>query len=193
MMNTPDHFATTQEEMKRLRPGDHLCCIYRDFKDQMGVIIPYFVSGLGNHEKCLYITDEKGKEDICSAFRRAGVELEKHIVSGQFVFLTNEDAYLKGGCFDPDRMIAALSEAERDSLKDGYTGLRVTGEMTWIFTGLPGTERLIEYEAKLNMFFPGSRTIAICQYHEPRFSPDLLLDVIHTHPKVVIDGLNLRY
>ncbi|HEU68774.1 MAG TPA: hypothetical protein ENN53_06150 [Candidatus Acetothermia bacterium] len=29
----------------------------------------------------------------------------------------------------------------------GFTGLRVTGERTWVLRGLPGSERLIEYEA----------------------------------------------
>jgi PAS domain S-box-containing protein len=64
--------------------------------------------------------------------------------------------------------------------------LRVTGEMSWALQGLPGSERLIEYEAKLNGFFPGSKSLAICQYDRQRFAPELLLDVLTTHPIAAI-------
>lgn len=58
--------------------------------------------------------------------------------------------------------------------------------MTWVFTKLPGVEKLIEYEAKLNYFFPESKSIAICQYNENKFKPEVLIDVIRVHPKVII-------
>jgi PAS domain S-box-containing protein len=60
--------------------------------------------------------------------------------------------------------------------------------MTWALRGLPGSERLIEYEAKLNEFFPASQCLAICQYDRRRFQPELLLDVLSTHPAAIIGG-----
>jgi hypothetical protein len=51
-------------------------------------------------------------------------------------------------------MIALLESETEQALADGYAALRVTGEMGWALRGLPGSERLIEYEAKLNRFFP---------------------------------------
>jgi len=62
------------------------------------------------------------------------------------------------------------------------------GEMTWVLTKLPGIEKLMDYEAKLNYFFPGSRSKAICQYNETKFNPDILLDVIYSHPVVGLYG-----
>jgi hypothetical protein len=187
-MRTAARCSAAQDEISRLRAGDHLCCIYRDRSEQMGIVVPYLIHGLQNNEKCLYIIDESTREDVFHAFGEAGVDLKTYSASGQFVLLTKEESYLKGGSFDPDRMIVTLKQAEADAIKEGYAGLRVTGEMTWIFTQIPGVEKLIEYESKLNLFFPNSRSIGLCQYHEARFEPNILIDVIHTHPEVVIYG-----
>jgi len=41
---------------------------------------------------------------------------------------------------------------------------------------------LIECEAKLNEFLPGSNCLLVCQYDRRRFDPSTLLDVLSTHP-----------
>jgi PAS domain-containing protein len=84
-------------------------------------------------------------------------------------------------------MILFLAEATAAAKADGFSALRVTGEMTWVLGGEPGTERLFEYEAKLNYFLPEHDALAICQYDRRRFAADVILDVIRTHP-VVISG-----
>lgn len=175
-------------ELEQLELGAHLCCIYSNKEEQLATIIPYIAIGLEKQEKLVYIVDERSKEEIIQALEEAGIEIKNSIRSGQFLLLTKEDAYLKDGYFDPDKMINLLKQNQEQALKEGYSGFRVTGEMTWIFTKAPGVERIIEYEAKLNYFFPESKSMAICQYHEERFSPEVLLDIIHTHPKIVLKG-----
>jgi PAS domain S-box-containing protein len=64
--------------------------------------------------------------------------------------------------------------------------LRVTGEMAWALRRKSGSDRLIEYEAKLNRFFPGSRCMALCQYDAGQFDAKSLLRVLMTHPVAVI-------
>jgi PAS domain S-box-containing protein len=137
-------------------------------------------------EKVLYIVDAHTAETVLKYLRDDGVEVEPYLANGQLSILTPSDAYMQNGIFDPDRMINLLrSETER-ALAEGHSALRVTGEMTWALRGLPGSERLIEYEAKLNRFFPGSKCLALCQYDRQRFQPDVLLDVLTTHPIAVV-------
>ena len=59
--------------------------------------------------------------------------------------------------------------------------------MSWALKGMSGSERLIEYESKLNDFFPESKCLALCQYDRRLFKPEMLLDVLATHPAVVVD------
>jgi PAS domain S-box-containing protein len=81
----------------------------------------------------------------------------------------------------------ALWRTEMDrALAEGYPALRATGDMTWALRGLPGSERLIEYEAMLNNFFPGSKCLALCQYDLRRFDQGILLDVLATHPIALV-------
>ena len=60
--------------------------------------------------------------------------------------------------------------------------------MTWVLGGEAGTSKLMEYESKLNLFFPENDCLALCQYNRNRFSPEILADVIHTHPLVIAGG-----
>lgn len=174
-----------KRDFEALESGKHLCCLYKSKKEQFSVLIPFILTGLENNEKCIYIVDENTKKDIIHALKNV-VNLED--ISNQVELLTKKDAYLKEGYFDPDKMIELLKQNEEKAHQDGYKGLRVTGEMTWIFAELPGVERLIEYEAKLNDFFPNSTCTALCQYNEKRFDPEILLDIIRTHPAIVIYG-----
>lgn len=176
------------KEIEKLKQGDHLCIIYKDFDDQMMTIIPYLTFGLERNEKCFYIVDENSVTQIVDKFKEYKIDIEKYLSENKMNFLTKEEAYLKNGYFDPDEMITLLRETQDAAIREGFKGIRVTGEMTWVFTKLPGVDSLIEYEAKLNAFFPSSKSLAICQYNEVRFDKNILLDVIHTHPKVVIDS-----
>lgn len=169
--------------------GDHLCLIYRSRQEQFSVVAPFIRQGLEKKEKCLYIADDRTVQEVKDVLAQEGIDVQAYLDSGQLHLLVKEQAYVKDGYFDPDKMITLLAESTEVALQEGFQGLRATGEMTWIIARLPGSERLIEYEAKLNHFFHGSKALAICQYNETRFSPELLLNVLATHPIVIVAGL----
>ena len=169
-----------------LKPGDHPCYLYETDDQRQTVLTLYLRQGLDRNEKILYITDARSAETVMEYLRADGVDVEPALGRGQLNILTTQEAYLRGGTFDPDEMIDLLRSETEQALSQGYGALRVTGEMTWAMRDLPGSDRLIEYEARLNDFFPGSRCLALCQYDMPQFPPALLLDVLRTHPLAVI-------
>ncbi|MEJ7596965.1 MAG: MEDS domain-containing protein [Kofleriaceae bacterium] len=168
-----------------MQPGDHYCGIYRTDEDQRALIVDFVRDGVTRNEKMFYLVNLTTAEQLCSMLRVAGVDVDALTENRQLLILTAKDAYLRDGQFDPEQMIALLREETDKALAEGYSALRVTGEMTWALAGEPGSERLIEYEAKLNHFFPHSKCYAICQYDGRRFDAELLLDILHTHPKVL--------
>jgi signal transduction histidine kinase len=169
-----------------LKPGDHLCCIYQAEEEHRALLSPFLRQGLDQNEKVIYVADSHAAETILEYLREDGVDVESCFARGQLSVLTREEAYMREGIFDPDRMIALLQKETQRAIDEGYAALRVTGEMTWALHGLPGSDRLVEYEAKLNEFFPGSRCLAICQYDGQRFGADVLLGVLRAHPIAVI-------
>jgi hypothetical protein len=134
----------------------------------------------------LYVVNLLTAAQLKSMLASAGVAVEPLLEKGQLVILTAKDAYLKDGQFEPDKMIALLAEETEGALAQGYAALRVTGEMTWALAGEPGSERLVEYESRLNQFFPERKCYAVCQYDRRRFDPEMLLDILHTHPNVLL-------
>jgi PAS domain S-box-containing protein len=178
--------ASFPRAIDELGPGDHLCCIYETEEEHRAVLTPFLRRGLERGERVLYIVDDRTAEQIIRYLREDGVRVEPYLAEGQLQLLTRTESYVRGGTFDPDAMIALLESETRQAVAEGYTALRVTGEMSWALRGLPGSERLIEYETKLNQFFPGKRCLALCQYDRRRFGPDVLLDVLRTHPIAVI-------
>ncbi|MGC8874456.1 MAG: MEDS domain-containing protein [Chloroflexia bacterium] len=169
-----------------LEPGDHLCCLYETEEEHRAVVTPFLRQGLERREKALCIVDAHTVETILDYLRDDGVAVEPYLASGQLALPTVDGTYIQQGRFDPERMIGFLEAETQRALGEGYAALRVTGEMTGVLRGRPGCDRLIEYEARLNTFFSSHRCLAICQYDRRRFEPALLLDVLVTHPFVVV-------
>ncbi|RYZ06125.1 MAG: hypothetical protein EOO73_17095 [Myxococcales bacterium] len=169
----------------QLQAGDHYCGIYRTDEDYRSVLVDFVRQGVTRHEKLFYIVNLQSASQLKETLATAGVDVEQLAARGQLVIMTAKEAYLKEGLFDPDKMVTLLREETNKALAEGYTALGVTGDMTWALAGEPGSERLVEYEAKLNAFFPTSRCYGICQYDHRRFDPEILVDVLHTHPKVI--------
>lgn len=168
-----------------MKPGDHYCGIYRTDDDHRAIVIDFVRDGVARGEKMIYIVNIQSAEQLRTTLAEAGIDVDSLVQKGQLVILTAKDAYLKEGQFEPDKMIGLLREAVDQALAEGYTALRATGEMTWALAGEPGSERLVEYESLLNHFFPDSKCYAVCQYDRRRFDSEMLLDILHTHPKVL--------
>ncbi len=175
-----------RKSFEKLDHGSHICCIYSG-EEKLTALASFMEIGLERNEKCLYIFDDRDKENIIGKFRDEGIDIDEALNSGQFEFLTKRESYLTDGYFEPEKMFQLLSKAKEEALSQGYTGLRGTGEMTWFFSNTPGVERLMEYESKLNEFLQGQEMVILCQYNENKFSPEILLDVIYTHPKVIVN------
>ncbi|OGP65628.1 MAG: hypothetical protein A2169_04005 [Deltaproteobacteria bacterium RBG_13_47_9] len=177
--------------LRGLKPHDHICLIYETSKDWKDAVIPFLKIGLERGEKCLYVVDSHTANQIHHFLKKEGIDVESVRQSGQFIILHESEAYTRDGSFDPDRMIALLIFETKKALSEGYPALRITGEMTWVLKGHPGSEKLIEYEAKLNSdLFPKHPCVAICQYDRRRFDPEIIKGVILTHP-IVIYGKQL--
>ncbi len=164
--------------------NDHLALIYENEEEQFAAVAPFVRQGLERGERCMYIADENTEAEVLDALRTRGVDVDAALESGALTLHTRQDTYLRDGEFDPDEMISFLADSVDEALEE-YEGLRVTGEMTWVFGDEPRMEDLVEYEGKLNRLFPRVDGIALCQYNRERFPPEVVRDVIRTHPHLV--------
>lgn len=168
--------------------GDHVCTLYSSPEEQLQAAVEYIRGGLSRRERCLYVCCEHSVDDFRAALRNAGIDAEAEEARGALLLLTKYDGHLKDGSFDPDRMIAMLHQAVKDALDAGFTGLCAAGDMSWLLDEAPGSERLAEYEARLNHFYQCNHALGLCQYNVRTISPAALDHCLATHPVVRMEG-----
>ena len=174
--------------LERLGPHDHLCSIYESPEDHYAVAIPFIRIGLDRGEKCIYIADDGTVGDVRQAMESEGIDVDRATASKALVLATKEQAYLEHGSFDPDWMFTFWKEATQLAISEGFSALRATGETEWVLRGGRGLERWMEYESRLTHTLSESNCSALCQYNRRLFPPELILDVIRTHPMVIYDS-----
>jgi PAS domain S-box-containing protein len=179
------HDLTLEDRLRILGCGSHACLIYDSAAEQHAAVVSWLKIGLERDERCIYVLDENSRDDVLDALERSGIDPRPAVKNRSLLLVSKQDTYLRDGSFDPDRMIGFLKEATDRARSDGFTALRVTGEMTWSLSDAAGSERLIEYESKLNNFLPDSSCLALCQYNRKRFPAHIIRDVIFTHPLVI--------
>ncbi len=169
--------------------GSHLSALYRNRKEKLAVIVPFIKTGLEQRAKCIYVIDEETRGGLEQALRGAGVDTGAALSSGQLSILTSEETYLSQGYFTPEKMLDFYGTALHTAIQEGYGEVRITGEMTWALQKMPGVERVIEYEAKLDKAFNTYPHITICQYNIARVTGDFILDVLKAHPDCILGGV----
>ena len=169
-------------------PGVHMCYIYNDETQRKKVISQFLESGLLSGEKASYFMDVITIDEMNEYFSSLGLGrlLKEH--EGRFSVATAKDTYYQSGTFVPDEMLDRLGVFYTQSIKEGYTGARVSGEMSWAATDVPGRSRLIEYEARVNDVLLTYPVNAICQYNAGLFDGALLFDVLSVHPMMIVHG-----
>ncbi|AKI98543.1 signal transduction histidine kinase [Archangium gephyra] len=176
----------TARQLTRLGLGDHVCLVYERMADHVAALVPYMRQGLERGERCVYVVDAHGVEDVAVVLEAHGVEVERERARGALVFLTQRETFLREGRFEPEAMIAYFHRVVVESLAAGFSGVCATGEMSWALGPEPSREELLRYEMLLNHFLPGSRAMANCQYDRRRFPPEVIRDVLRTHPRVIL-------
>ena len=126
---------------------------------------------------------------VGDAMRERGIDVDRHRRDGTLpIWAAKKDLYIKPGYFDPDWTIRPLSQHDYEAKAAGFSGIRIIGEMAWFLGDDADSGRLIEFELKVNRLFPQIEASGICQYNLNRFSAEVILGVVQTHPLVIYRG-----
>jgi hypothetical protein len=170
------------------RQGDHVCTLYSNRDEQLAAAIDYIRGGLARGERCLYVCCEHSPDEFRDGLRAAGIDVDAEEARGALLLITKREGHLSGGSFNPDKMITMLHAAVKDALDAGFDGLCAAGDMSWLLDEAPGSERIAEYEARLNEFYPNSRALGLCLYNRNRLPAETLDHSMATHPHVRVAG-----
>jgi hypothetical protein len=170
----------------------HVCLIYDDEQQRRKIVADYLSTGLKRGEKVRYFRDTTTVHEIRTWLMETGVDLVKAEEKGAFGIHEAERAYCPSGQFTPEKMLANMAASYARARNAGYCGTRNTGEMSWALRCIPGTERFLEYEVRINMItetFPHS---GMCQYDARLFDGATLFKVLQVHPFMIAYGQLVR-
>jgi hypothetical protein len=63
------------------------------------------------------------------------------------------------------------------------------GHAEWASGDWPGVDDFLEYECRLNNMIPPYKDAVICLYNLTKCGGNLIIDVIRTHPMILIGGI----
>jgi hypothetical protein len=100
-----------------------------------------------------------------------------------------EAAYLRSDRFEQDAMLKFVEDVLQTNAAAGYARTRIVAHMEWALLDKPGVEDLLEYETRANYVLPKYDDPVICTYDLSKFSARVAMDVMRTHPTVIIGGV----
>jgi hypothetical protein len=173
---------------RTLSHTNHICAFFNSREEQYKVLMPFFKDGYDQHEKLFHVVDSQLHEAHRCACQQGGIEVGAAEASGQLEIHDWEETYLRDGYFDDDRMIGIVEDMLATN-RTCYPRIRVTGNMEWALKTMPGVKDVIEYETKLNYVLPKYPDAFVCVYDLNRHSGSVVMDILRTHPMVIIAGV----
>ena len=137
-----NHFEINN--MDRLNIGDHSVLLYEHEKDTILPLVSFIKSSLKRGEKCLYIKGDTNTELLKNKLENEVENFKKYINTKQLQFLTKEETYSLSDNFKADRMINKIKRISSEAKNEGYTGLSITGELSWVLNFENGDKELIK-------------------------------------------------
>jgi hypothetical protein len=112
--------------------------------------------------------------------------VEQALDTGQLELRRWQDAYLRDDHFDQDAMLSLLEEVLQSGTAAGYPLTRFVSRVEAALVDKAGLDNWLEYETRVNYVVPKYDNPVICTYDLSKFSASLIMDMMRTHPVVII-------
>jgi hypothetical protein len=167
----------------------HVCAFFADDDEEYRVLLPFIREGLSCGDKAVQVINPKARHEHLQRLAGAGIDSAAHEQSGQLQIRINTEIYLREGRFDQDRMLAAFEEMAASARSaEGFPMSRIVCRMDWASEDQSRIQDVIEFESRVNDVWSRYDDAVICTYHLSKLSGDAVIDIMRTHPMVIIGG-----
>lgn len=147
-MNTDPRIIPLGFSNQNVPEGHHICYIYTDDDERLDVMTKFLKSGLQIKERILCMVDVMTSEEMRDYLNNYDV-IFNNAMPNDMIVADATPAYCPSGVFNTDQMLGTIKNFYLESMEDGYTGVRGTGEMNWCLRGEHPKNELMTYEARL--------------------------------------------
>jgi hypothetical protein len=166
----------------------HVCAFFTSDDEKYRVLLPFIKDGFQRGDKAIHVVSPHQR---CHHLQRlAAVGIDPQVVqhSGQLDLRTNSETYLRDGRFDQDRMLEVFEQFASGTIREGFRLSRIVCNMEWAADDPAHVDNLVEFEARVNDVWRRRDDAVVCVYDLAKFGGDTVVDIIRTHPMIIIGG-----
>jgi hypothetical protein len=168
--------------------GDHICGLYSNQIQRDQILLPFLEAGLAAGDKCICVVDGTDPKEVVAALG-ADTDAAKCVANKQLEVIRAPDMYLRSGGFSADEVISSWKAAMADVMYDGRFDV-VRAVETWSRREVvPDMAELMLLESEMNRFLPLFPQVVVCLYDISRFGSGIIVDLLKTHPRMLIGGM----
>ena len=183
-VTAPIPFAGSQLDQSR-----HVCAFFNSDEEEYRVLLPFIKDGFECGDKAIHVVNPDQHGDHLQRLTAAGIDAETARQSGQFELRTNTDTYLRDGRFDQYRMLDAFEQLASGTVNQGFPRSRIVCHMDWAVETGSHVDNLVEFESRVNDVWLRHEDAVICTYNLAKFGGDTVIDIMRTHPMIIIGGI----
>jgi hypothetical protein len=180
---SPIRFAGSQ-----LGESRHVCAFFHNADEEYRVLLPFIKDGFECGDKAVHVVSPNRRSDHLQRLAAVGIDSAAAEQSGQFELRTNTETYLRDGRFDQDRMLEAFEQLASGNTGEGFPLSRIVCQMDWAGDDRSYVADLIEFESRVNDVWRCHDDAVICVYDLAKFGGETVIDIIRTHPMIIIGG-----
>ena len=167
----------------------HVCAFFHSKEEQYKVLLPFIREGIDQGDRAFHLVDKNRRSEHLRRLAGAGIDVAGAEARGQLAVRPWEDAYLQDGYFDQYRQVALIEQVLSEGKARGFPLTRLVADMEWALEECPGVHDIVEYETRLNYVLPKFDDAVCCVYDLSRFGGHVVMDILRTHPAVIVGGV----
>ena len=180
---TPDTVTFAGGVLDRYR---HVCAFVNGADEEDAVLDPFVRQGIDGGDRMLYLVDPTESAAPINRLRHLGYDAAELLEERRCEVRTWTETYLRGGKFDQSAMLELLDQMLLDPESPR---IRMVANMGWAVERGDAVQDLIEFEAKANFIHAHHQHVVICSYDAAKFDGAFIIDILRTHPMVLIGGV----
>lgn len=170
-----------------VRHSSHVCLPFENDDEKHAATVAFIHEGLSRGARCMFLGTKDDFDELGRSLEDLGICTRRATSRGALQYRTVEEVYLYGGIFDPPRALDHTDALIDAALVDGFSGLRITAELTRI-PAYGEWQKIVWYDAMVNERFARRPIALMCRYPRTMIPAERVRDVLRTHPVAIVRG-----
>jgi hypothetical protein len=167
----------------------HVCAFFHSDDEEYRVLLPFIQDGFERGDKAVHVVNPDRRRDHLQRLAAAGIDPTAAEESGQLEVRINTETYLRDGRFDQDRMIDVFEGLASGTGRAAFPLSRIVCHMDWAVESGSHVETLVEFESRVNEVWQRHDDAVICTYNLTKFGAETVIDIMRTHPMIIVGGI----